>query len=465
MRNGLLLCVLLCWMTLSCKKDSMIETTGGETETQVNEEISVADVKNWFKAQQNTPEYKRAQTAESPGNFSIAQLEFDLDSLRSFKAGSGNVQAANTNGHIRKNGIQYGYRKLVFFKDSLKQIHFRTYVFSPDLRYLMANNGNLCKKFTGDVLIFNEQNHLIGGAKLVNAQQVAVIRPVSKVIQAKEKGVNLAISVCTTISDLSVSIGANGMYEVHYYYYTTCSTIRVPDGGERIPDFGDGGGGFGGGGGGNITNYPPPSPPLSPAVLYDQSDKVDPKEMVKCFGNISNENATYSVKVLVQQAWPGTTSPVGGNTVGHTALALTKTGADGESITQVVGFYPSNHSQFTSQGEVHNNSNLSYNVGLTFSVDAASFGNVLNYIAAPEPPYNLYDFNCTTWAISACITGGIQLPSATTTYSFPVTNGDGTSGFAEIRADIPGKLGENIKAQNPTNMDNGGTGPSSHGPC
>jgi hypothetical protein len=462
MKNRLLLCVLLCWMILSCKKEGMIGTTGDNTESQVNEEISVADVKSWFKDQQNTPDYKRTLSAESPGTFSIARLKFNLDSLRSFKAGSGNVLATNTNGHVRKNGVQYGYRKLVFFKDSLKQIHFRTYVFTPDLKYLTANNGKISKKYTGDILIFNEQNQLIGGTKVVDDQKVAVIRPViNNAKQSKDKAVSYMITVCSSSTEVSVSIGDNGMYEVYVYGYTTCSSLSVPDQMERVADLGGGGGG----GGGDISSYPPPSTPIAPAILYDHSDKVDPKQLVKCFGNISNENATYSVKVLVQQAWPGTSSPVGGNTVGHTALALTKTGADGQSITQVVGFYPSDHSQFTSQGEVHSNSNLNYNVGVTYPVDAASFANVLNYISSPEPPYNLYDFNCTTWVINACITGGIQLPSASTTYSFPVTNGDGTTGFAEIQADIPGKLGENIKTQNPPRMDNGGTGPSSHGPC
>ncbi len=191
-----------------------------------------------------------------------------------------------------------------------------------------------------------------------------------------------------------------------------------------------------------------------------QSDEaVDAKKMMDCFKNIPSAGATYSATVYVQEPLPGTTSNISTNWVGHVAIGLTKTGNDGKSTTQVIGFYPSG--LFGGQGEIHNNGGLmDYNVSISYSnISETSFENMMFYISLPPPYYDLVSFNCASYVYNATIVGGLSLPSP-----YSITN---ITNISPLQA-CPANLGANIRANSSGNSNinsNGGFTPISKGEC
>lgn len=465
MKRSLLITVMLCCLIFSCKKEIVPETQ--PPDVGLHQQVLTAnEVKAWFAQQQQSAAYKKALAGEST-EFSVARLKFNLDSLRSLKAGDGNVLVAATNGNARKNGLRYGYRRLLFFKDEVGQVHFRLCLMLPDIKALLRKPAGTSDGFTGDVLIFDERNRLIGGNRLVGNRKTAAILPLTKAQFESPKRPTANFTVCSVSSGVEVSVGDSGMYEAHYYQYTNCTTVTVNEDMAYIPDqLGEGGGG----GGGGLASYPPPQPELKPVVAFDSTLKIDPKKYMDCFTLIDNNGATFQVKLLIQEASPGTPAPIGGNSVGHVAIALTKTGSNGASITQVVGFYPSDHSVLQSRGQVHDNSYFAdYDISASFNVDSAGFRNIIDYISGPPPMYDLFDFNCSSFAYNACLTAGITLPSPSAVYSFPMTQGamgQPATTVIDIQADAPGALGERLRTQGGSHINtNGGVGPAGNGPC
>jgi hypothetical protein len=133
---------------------------------------------------------------------------------------------------------------------------------------------------------------------------------------------------------------------------------------------------------------------------------------MKCFQNIPDQGATMKVTVYVQEPWPGTTFNIGPNSVGHTAIGLTKTNG-GQTITQTVGFYPdaTGMSKMHAPSKIVNNGgDLEYNNSITYTVSAGDFQKISDYIANPPPTYDLTSFNCTNFVYAACQKGNITLP-------------------------------------------------------
>jgi hypothetical protein len=195
----------------------------------------------------------------------------------------------------------------------------------------------------------------------------------------------------------------------------------------------------------------------------ESNPAVDPKALMNCFGTIPDAGATMKVTIYVQEPWPGTSFAIGPNSVGHTAIGLSKSGS-GSTITQVVGFYPN----ATGYSKVHapskvvsNGGDLQYNASITYNVSAAQFSQIANYIANPPGTYDLSRFNCTDFVIGACQAGGITLPNASS-----VTGLNGATMSLE-HSNTPGGLGgslQNMQGQ-PGVSNSNGTTPNSHGPC
>jgi hypothetical protein len=164
--------------------------------------------------------------------------------------------------------------------------------------------------------------------------------------------------------------------------------------------------------------------------------------------------ATYSISLDVNQPIPGTRSLNGPATngsggsdgkVGHTFLVLTETDPSGLVTTRNVGFYPATTAGPTNQtapGQLNNNQNHQYNIGLVITVDAYHFMSLVAWIndGSNSATYDLSTYNCTTWSIDALAAGaGVNILTSGTSPIFPFEN--------------PGDLGEDIRAMTlPSNM-------------
>jgi len=241
------------------------------------------------------------------------------------------------------------------------------------------------------------------------------------------------------------------------YSYQVCT--YTTSGGSDEGGFEGGSGdyaGSGGGGGGTSSSAPAVS-----NLPGESGPKTDPKKLMDCFGNISDNGSVMKVTVYVQEPWPGTSFNIGANSVGHTAIGLTKSGG-GVTITQVVGFYPdaAGFKKLHAPSKIVDNSLLEYNSSITYTVSAGQFSQIVNYIADPPATYDLNDFNCTNFVYSACGKGGIQLPDP---YTIVGPSGAGTI----IRDMTPAGLGSSIDAMKGQKNVNtgGGYAPKSKGPC
>ncbi|MEO6547895.1 MAG: hypothetical protein ABIN94_07835 [Ferruginibacter sp.] len=179
-------------------------------------------------------------------------------------------------------------------------------------------------------------------------------------------------------------------------------------------------------------------------------------QYTKCFTNTPGSGNTYSVTVCVEQPQPGSRETWGFSgsgssadnnpiSVGHTFLILNQTNSLGSTIRNV-GFYPAYGAtplSPQSRGQINNDANHDYDISLTISMDNSQFFQVVNYInlwAESALIYDLNSNNCTTFALNALATAGINLPRTPGSW----LNGGGLN---------PGDLGEDIRTMNlPSNM-------------
>jgi hypothetical protein len=203
----------------------------------------------------------------------------------------------------------------------------------------------------------------------------------------------------------------------------------------------------------------------------EDKKSVDPKKMIDCFGTISSIGATYSISI--QSNLPIANDPFAiiNNKLeaGHAFVTLTKTNSNGESITQVMGFYPVNTYFAISLSNVSsmivNDQGHDYGSSYTISVNENQFQNALNQaIKLSNKDYNLSNFNCTDFALGVFNSGGGNLQ--VTPFTIPPTfmnpfsvniNSSPTSLYNSI---------QNLQNQGYNNTNFGKLkASSSHGPC
>ncbi|WP_164124206.1 hypothetical protein [Sphingobacterium luzhongxinii] len=132
--------------------------------------------------------------------------------------------------------------------------------------------------------------------------------------------------------------------------------------------------------------------------------------------------ANYKIIVYVQEANPGDADDhfeAFGNGVGHAAIGLTKIGSNGQSVIQVVGFYPEGANifkEFSGPSKLVDNGNLSkplqYTVKMELNIgnEGNKFRQVRDYIKIPPASYPAFDNNCVKFVKDACAAGGITVP-------------------------------------------------------
>ncbi|EHQ29704.1 hypothetical protein [Mucilaginibacter paludis] len=455
--------LLLLTLTMACRKENNTQPT---IQTNPQQTLSLKAVTDWYNQQ---PDSTTTIQTNSLGlkPFNIKKLNPDLANLRSVNVKKGNYWLVKVKGQPTYNGIKLGYRKLAFIKDSTGAIKPRILEIIPDLIYLQRKGKAETKDFTGRVFVYDQHHQLTGGLIYSQGKTIGQIKPKpagtsTTSADPKLRTLMVAISADCEWYDSSY-IDADGIFTV--YSENICSYSIYDDG--YYPDYGGGGGGdvsadpYGGGGGSSADPAPDPTPEPSNLPGEDHP-KINPKNYTDCFGSVPNTNATMQVTIYVQEPFPGTTFNYGPNSVGHTAIGITKSGG-GQTVTQVIGFYPdaSGKDKIHAPGKLVDNSQLDYNASITYNVDAVQFANLINYINSPLPAYDLTDFNCTGYAVSACAYAGITLPNAYTTVGLPTP--DHVPHLAETPAGLGNSI-DNMKGQPGVNT-NGGTGPATHGPC
>jgi len=473
MKTKLISMLLLLSIIISCKKDQQSANSKSALQNSDSlQTLSLAQVKDWYgknaSTTSNTNSLNATSTASSNKTFALSSVPFAWEKAQSVNNTKGNYWLVYLNGQPTFKNVKQGYRKLAFIRDSTGKIQSRILEIIPDAIYLQRKQKATVADFTGRVFIYDQNYKLISGDVYGNGKLMGKIKPkptssttaqTSTTQSSKFQTDEVSIQQDCQWNDSSY-IDGDGVFTV--YSELDCTTTIYDDGG------GGGGGGYtgstgdaGGGGGGTGSSS---SPASEPSNLPDENkDAVNPKALMKCFGNITDPNAKMTVTVYVEEPWPGTSFDIGPNSVGHVAIGLTKSSGS-TSITQTVGFYPNatGYAKLNAPSKiVDNGGDLNYNVSISYTVTASQFSQITNYVANPPATYDLNTFNCTNFVSSACQAGGITIPDA-----MGVVGLNGAT-MSLDKAMTPAHLGgsiEDMKGQSNVNT-TGGYTPNSSGPC
>jgi hypothetical protein len=435
MKHNFMIRFLLLSFCVACRKNVQDQPA----RPPVQENFTINTVKQWYKEQPD----------------SLSKVPVDWNNIEYKQYGSIGYWLVGINGQPTFQRIKQGYRKAVFYQDSLKRIREQILEIIPDALTLQRKGNLPANEFTGRIFVYDQNYRLLNGLVYSGGKEIGLIRP--KVPQDTGKlRTNLLAVDCTWYQDNYVD--SDG--EVTVYAEKICNY-----------DLGTGSsGGFNAGvptntgghnGSGGATTGPPPPPPAS-NLPGENNAAVNPKNLMRCFSNIPDQGATMTIAVYVQEPFPGTSFNIGPNSVGHTAIGMTKSNGQA-SVTQVFGFYPNASGLAKLQAPskiVNNGGDLEYNVSITYAVTAENFNKIANYVSNPPGTYDLFGFNCTSFVFYACQAGQINLPNPTTTVGLTGPGG-------QERAMTPAGLGsslDNLKNTNNLNK-NGGTTPVSKGPC
>jgi hypothetical protein len=439
MKKILIYSVFFLSLLIACRKQEQPPPPPAK-QTPVNTKatLTLAEVKAWYHADSTSaPDWTKAEKLIKPtGEYWLVPL-----------SGQPTFQL-----------VKQGYRKAAFFRDSSSHIRERILEIIPDGLSLQRGQKTSPERFTGRLFVYDPHYRLLAGRVYAQGKQVGVIKKQDKQTQGLQTYKQQTIFDCSWAQ--SHYIDGNG--EVVIYAEQNCTATTYDDGTIDGTGFesspGEVAGHTGSGSGGDAADI---SPPPSNLPGEDQP-RVDPKELVICFGSIPDQGATMQVTVYVQEPFPGTFFNIGPNSVGHTAIGLTKTNGS-STVTQVIGFYPdaSGIAKMHAPSKIVNNGgDLQYNVSITYTVSADDFNKITSYIASPPGTYDLMEFNCTSFVFYACLKGNITLPDPVSTVGL---GGPGVVSTAMTPAGLGSSIAA-LKDQSNVNQQGGNT-PNSKGPC
>lgn len=459
--------LLIFALILSCRKE---QPNGQAPGSEARQTLSLDSVRQWYALQADSAASQALDASASPlknkpgtvqKHFDLAGLPLNWSKAESMPNQRQNYWLMALDGQPTDQKVKQGYRKIAFLKDLQGHIQACILEIIPDALTYQREQTIRTHDFTGKVFVYDQNYQLTGGTLFAGGKAIGRISPKRLAAAANTTktpatttqlpSFTLAFSQqCEWIDDNYIDANEG----VVIYSYQVCTYIA-----EDNTGFSGGTGdylGKGGGGGGTASSAPAVS-----NLPGETGPKIDPKKYMDCFGTIPDQGATMKVTVYVQEPWPGTSFNVGPNSVGHTAIGLTKTNGSA-SITQVVGFYPdaSGFAKIHAPSKLVVNNLLEYNLSITYSVDATHFNQILNYISNPPPTYDLSNFNCTSFVYTACQSGGITLPDP---YSIVGLSGVGTIAESMTPAGLGASI-DKMKGQSNVNT-SGGTTPNSKGPC
>jgi uncharacterized membrane protein YgcG len=475
MKNKIIIAVtVIILLATACLKEKQ-QTQAPATPTQ--QTLGLAEVKDWYTRNSNLQGSLSASTDPTPPNqtvqprsFKLASLAFKWEQAQSVNTARGNYWVIPTNGQPVFGKVKQGYRKLAFIRSAPGQIQPRILEIIPDAFYYMRHTGGIDpQKFNGRIFVYDQDYHLIGGQVYsggIIAGQISSQLKKQAASPASQTTVPSAALPGPRQLDAYIScdwtdynyINSEGIFTV--YSEQDC-TGSISGGGSDTSGMAFSGSAGGGGGGGSSGDGGDGSNAADFDLPDGNNPAADPRKMMDCFSNLPDIGSTMTVTIYVVEPLPGTSFAIGPNSVGHTAIGLTKT-YNGTTITQVVGFYP----DATGKDKLHapskiedNGGDLPYNVSISYPVIASTFNQIVQYISNPPATYDLTGFNCTNFVYNACQAGGITLPNP-----YSIISTDGFGGF--VQAMTPGGLGTSISnLQGVAPVTGSGITPFSKGPC
>ncbi|MBL4675678.1 MAG: hypothetical protein JKY70_05665 [Mucilaginibacter sp.] len=432
---------------ISCRKEEspFIETSPSG--------LNRKEAQNWFGQQLQQTDHARVKTYSIDSVDAISKLEIDWDKYTGEKTGKLDYGLVSLNGQVFNNNYQTGYRKLLIEKNQNDTLSGHILEIIPDGLYLQTHGIIQRKDFSGRVFFYDLHYRLKKGLVYENGTLTGEIKPSSNKTQLQREVTVMKVAPIPGIDGWHDHNYINGEGEVVIYSERISSPATINDNFGSSGGFTSGGDftGSGGGGGGAAGTAPPVS-----NLPGENNNKIDPKSYMKCFQSLPDAGSKMTITVYVQEPAPGLPFNIGSNSVGHTAIGLTKT-YNGQSITQVIGFYPdaTGKEKMHAPSKILDNSGLSYTVSISYTVIASEFSKIINFLSDPPKIYDLTQYNCTSFVNEACLKGGIKLPDPTGNM------GLGTSGM------MPSALGLSIRQVGSTGNANvnGGTVPLNHGPC
>jgi hypothetical protein len=147
----------------------------------------------------------------------------------------------------------------------------------------------------------------------------------------------------------------------------------------------------------------------------ENKDSITIRKFIDCFSLVSDVDASYTVKIHADipiNSNPDLLFNLSQVSPGHVFLRLTKIGANGQEITQTIGFYPEKgyksilnpfgnvNSKIVNDGE--NGKEHEYNASFAVAASKNQFEAVLNHLESVSTSYyNLTQYNCAHFAIAA----------------------------------------------------------------
>ncbi|WDF80751.1 hypothetical protein PQ469_12110 [Mucilaginibacter sp. KACC 22773] len=442
MKTKITMTVILIMLVSACQKDRHLPAvnSGKTTSTAA---LTLEEIKTWYHSDTtNTLEWKTArQVVRNKNLYWLVDLA----------------------GRPVYNQLKLGYRRVAFFRDTTGAINQHMLEIIPDAFYLQQKQKVTEADFTGKIFTFDSSYRLLSGYIYSGGKAIGLIKPQPSNSSGNTLHTNYVqvITTCQWVDDNYIDSEGN----VVVYSEKIRQNEIIDDGSSGILT---GGGGDGSGpgtaaaGSGGGSSSGAGAAPAASNLPGENNPKVNPKNLMICFDNIPDNGAKLTITVYVQEPWPGTTFNIGPNSVGHTAIGLTKSNGN-QSITQVVGFYPDASGKDKSHAPskiVNNGGDLNYNASISYSVTADQFKKIATYISNPPSTYDIITMNCTTFVNNAVQQGGIVLPNASTTAGY---DSDGN----EYKTMAPSTLGYNIeKLDGKPNVNaKGGTTPNSKGSC
>jgi len=342
--------------------------------------------------------------------------------------------------------------QLLIYKDKEGAFHAEKLTFLPDSNYVNLKGH----AFTGIISVETWAGELLNRFKYsTNGKIKRYIGPMA----AETRTLGLGATELTIVTTCYSSSGYNYSPSDpdHGWYWTQnlgCQSYFIEDIDNSIYDYGPTGadyssvGGGGSPGGASSTNIF--------SLLNGDKPVYNILDYTKCFTNTPGSGNTYTVTLCVEQPQPGSRETWGftgdgssssGNpvSVGHVFLILNQTNSLGSTVRNV-GFYPATGVtplSPQSKGQINNDGSHDYDISVTITMDNSQFFQVVNYINSWTESgltYDLNSNNCTTFALNALATAGVNLPRTSGTW----LNGGGVN---------PGDLGEDIRKMDlPSNM-------------
>jgi len=333
--------------------------------------------------------------------------------------------------------------QLLIYKDKEGSFHAEKLTFLPDSNYLNLKGH----AFTGIISVETWAGEYLNRFKYGADGKIEKYIGPSVSTRTPELGPTEMTIVTICYQSSGYNYAAND--PENGYYWTRdlgCQSYFIEDINDSGSDHTATGGDYGSIGGGGTAGGSSSSNLFT--VLNGDNPIGNILEYTKCFTNSAGNGSTYSVTLCVEQPQPGSRetwgfsgdgSSASGNpvSVGHVFLILNQTNSLGSTVRNV-GFYPATGvtpMSPRSKGQINNDAGHDYDISATISMDNSQFFQVVNYInlwTESSLTYDLNTNNCTTFALNALATAGINLPRTSGSW----LNGGGVN---------PGDLGEDIR--------------------